>query len=103
MRGRTIRWLGTEFKLDVVEPYLAGEASLKGLATKVGVDRSLVHYWLKSTMPGSSRWMRSRTRASSKRRSTSRCRSERSVSPLWSSTRSKGGSSLSPRRVAGGR
>jgi transposase len=36
----------------VVEAYLAGEGSLKGLATKAGVDHSLVHYWLKKYHAG---------------------------------------------------
>ena len=33
MRGKTYRRFSTEFKLGVVEAYLAGEGSLKGLAT----------------------------------------------------------------------
>jgi len=40
MRSRTCRRFSTEFKLGVVEAYLAGEGSLKGLATKAGVDHS---------------------------------------------------------------
>ena len=47
MRGKTYRRFNTEFKLGVVEAYVAGESILKGLATKNGVDHSLVHYWLK--------------------------------------------------------
>ena len=36
----------------MVEAYLAGEGGLKGLATKAGVDHSLVHYWLKQYHAG---------------------------------------------------
>ena len=32
--------------------YLAGEGSLKGLATKAGADHSLVRYWLKKNYAG---------------------------------------------------
>lgn len=52
MRSKTYRRFITEFKLGVVEAYLAGEGSIKGLATKAGVDRSLVHYWLKKYHAG---------------------------------------------------
>ncbi len=52
MRGKTYRRFSTEFKLGVVEAYLAGEGSLKGVATKDGVDHSLVHYWLKKYHSG---------------------------------------------------
>ncbi len=52
MRGKTYRRFSTEFKLGVVEAYLAGEGRLKGLATKAGVDHSLVHYWLKKYHAG---------------------------------------------------
>lgn len=47
MRGKTYRRFSTEFKLGVVEAYLAGEGRMKGVATKAGVDHSLVHDWLK--------------------------------------------------------
>jgi transposase-like protein len=50
--AKTYRRFSTEFKLGVVEAYLAGEGSLKGLATKAGVDHSLVHYWLKKYHAG---------------------------------------------------
>lgn len=46
MRRKTYGRFSTEFKLGVVEAYLAGEGSLKGLATNAGVDHSLVTYWL---------------------------------------------------------
>ena len=36
----------------MVEAYVAGESILKGLATKNGVDHSLVHYWLKKYHAG---------------------------------------------------
>jgi transposase len=52
MRGTTYRRFSREFKLGVVEAYLAGEGSLKGLATKAGVDHRLVHYWLKKYHAG---------------------------------------------------
>ncbi len=46
MGRKTYRRFSTEFKLGVVEAYLAGEGSLKGLATRAGVDHSLLHYWI---------------------------------------------------------
>ena len=52
MRGKTYRRFSTEFELGVVEAYLAGEGSLKGLATKAGADHSLVRYWLKKNYAG---------------------------------------------------
>jgi transposase-like protein len=52
MRGKAYRRFSTKFKLGVMEAYLAGEGSLKGLATKAGVDHSLVHYWLKKYHAG---------------------------------------------------
>lgn len=50
--AKTYRRFNTEFKLGVVEAYLAGEGCLKGLATNAGVDHSLVHYWLKKYHAG---------------------------------------------------
>ncbi len=41
------RRFSTEFKLRLVESYLAGDGSLKGLATRAGIDHSLLHYWVK--------------------------------------------------------
>ena len=52
MRSKTYRRFSTEFTLGVVEPYLAGEGSLKALATKAGVDHSLGHSWLKKYHAG---------------------------------------------------
>ena len=43
---KTYRRFSTEFKLHLVEAYLAGEGSIKGLATRAGIDHSLLHYWL---------------------------------------------------------
>ena len=36
MRSKTYRRFSTEFKLGVLEAYLVGEGSLKGLATTAG-------------------------------------------------------------------
>ncbi len=52
MRGKTYRRFRTEFKLVAVEAYLAAEGGLEGLATKAGVDHSLVRYWLKKHHAG---------------------------------------------------
>ena len=52
MRSKSYRRFSTEFKLGVVEAYLAGEGSLKGLVAKAEVDQSLVHYWLKKYHAG---------------------------------------------------
>ena len=52
MRSKTYRRFSTEFTLGVVEAYLTGEGSLKALATKAGVDHSLVHSWLKKYHAG---------------------------------------------------
>jgi transposase-like protein len=49
---KAYRRFSTEFKLGVVEPYLAGEGSLKGLTIMAGVDHSLAHYWLKKQHAG---------------------------------------------------
>ncbi len=43
---KTYRRFSTEFKLQLVEAYLAGEGSLRGLATHAGLDHSLLHYWV---------------------------------------------------------
>ena len=43
---KTYRRFSTEFKLRLVEAYLAGEGSIKGLATRAGIDHSLLHYWI---------------------------------------------------------
>ncbi|MBK6488512.1 MAG: transposase [Gemmatimonadetes bacterium] len=43
---KTYRRFSTEFKLQLVEAYLAGEGSIKGLANRAGLDHSLLHYWI---------------------------------------------------------
>ena len=43
---KTYRRFSTEFKLRLVEAFLAGEGSIKGLATQAGINHSLLHYWL---------------------------------------------------------
>ena len=50
MRGKTYRRISTEFEIGVVEAYLAGEGSLKGLATKAG-GRSLARALLAEEVP----------------------------------------------------
>jgi len=44
--AKSYRRFSTEFKLQLVEAYLAGEGSIKGLANRAGIDHSLLHYWL---------------------------------------------------------
>lgn len=43
---KTYRRFSTEFKLHLVEAFLAGEGSMKGLATKAGINHSLLAYWI---------------------------------------------------------
>ncbi len=43
---KTYRRFSTEFKLRLVEAFLAGEGCVKGLATQAGINDSLLHYWL---------------------------------------------------------
>ena len=50
--AKMYRRFSTEFRLGLVEAYLAGEGSLKSLTTKAGVDHSLVHYWVKKYHAG---------------------------------------------------
>ncbi len=45
MAVRRMRRYSTEFKLRLVEAYLAGEGSAKGLATEYGISRSLILIW----------------------------------------------------------
>ena len=49
---KTYRRFSTEFKLGLIDAYLAGAGSLKGLATQAGIDHSLLHYWLKKYEAG---------------------------------------------------
>lgn len=43
---KTYRRFSMEFKLHLVEAFLAGEGSMKGLATKAGINHSLLSYWI---------------------------------------------------------
>ncbi len=43
---KTYRRFSTEFKLRLVEAFLAGEGSMKGLATRAGIEHSLLYYWI---------------------------------------------------------
>lgn len=43
---KTYRRFSTEFKLRLVESYLAGDGSMKGLAMKAGINHSLLSYWI---------------------------------------------------------
>ncbi len=45
MAVRRMRRYSTEFKLQIVEAYLAGEGSGKGLADEHGISHSLVLIW----------------------------------------------------------
>lgn len=45
MGVRRVRRYSTEFKLRLVEAYLAGEGSAKGLATEHGICHSLILIW----------------------------------------------------------
>jgi len=45
MGVRRVRRYSTEFKLQLVEAYLAGEGSAKGLATQYGISHTLVLIW----------------------------------------------------------
>lgn len=44
---QTYRRFSTEFKLGLIEAYLAGRGSIKRLATDAGINHSLLHYWLR--------------------------------------------------------
>lgn len=46
------RRFSTEFKLRLVESYLAGDGRNKGLVTQAGTDHSLLHYWLNKYRAG---------------------------------------------------
>lgn len=49
---KTYRRFSSAFKLQLVEAYLAGDGSLKGLAKEAGIDHSLLHYWLRKYHAG---------------------------------------------------
>jgi transposase-like protein len=44
--GKTYRRFSADFKLQLVEAYLAGAGSIKGIATGAGIEHSLLHYWI---------------------------------------------------------
>jgi transposase len=44
--AKTYRRFSSEFKLPLVEAYLAGAGSMKGIATGAGIEHSLLHYWI---------------------------------------------------------
>ncbi len=44
--AKTYRRFSSEFKLQLVEAYLAGAGSMKGIATGAGIEHSLLHYWI---------------------------------------------------------
>ncbi len=46
--AQTYRRFSTEFKLGLIEAYLAGRGSIKRLATEAGSNHSLLHYWLRT-------------------------------------------------------
>jgi transposase-like protein len=48
MMRKTYRRFGSEFKLQLVEAYLVGEASLKGIANRAGINHSLFYYSLRN-------------------------------------------------------
>lgn len=50
--AKSYRRFSTEFKLRLVESYLAGDGSIKGLATQAGIDHSLLHYWINKYRAG---------------------------------------------------
>jgi transposase len=45
--GRTYRRYSTEFKLRLVERFLAGEGNIKQLTAEAGIERSLLYFWVK--------------------------------------------------------
>lgn len=44
--SKTYRRFSTEFKLGVIETYLAGHGSAKAIANAAGINHSLLHFWL---------------------------------------------------------
>ncbi len=52
MGVRRHRRYSTEFKLRLVEAYLAGEGSARGLATQHGVSHSLLRIWVEKYEKG---------------------------------------------------
>jgi transposase len=52
MAVKRYRRYSTEFKLRLVEAYLAGEGSANGVATQYGIPRSLVLIWAEKYRKG---------------------------------------------------
>jgi transposase len=52
MSHRRHRRYSVEFKLQLVQAYLAGEGSLKGIAARHDLNHSLLVYWLKKYHQG---------------------------------------------------
>jgi transposase len=52
MGVRRVRRYSTEFKLRLVEAYLAGEGSAKGLATEHGISHTLILIWTEKYRKG---------------------------------------------------
>ena len=50
--AKSCRRFSTEFELRLVDPYLAGDGSIKGLATTAGIDHSLLLYWINKYRAG---------------------------------------------------
>lgn len=44
--AKTYRRFSTEFKLGVIESYLADHESAKAIANAAGINHSLLHFWL---------------------------------------------------------
>lgn len=44
--GRTYRHYSTEFKLGLIEAYLAGRGTVRSLSTAAGINHSLFYFWL---------------------------------------------------------
>lgn len=45
--GKTQRRYSTEFKLGLIERFLAGEGRISHLAAEAGIERSLIYFWLR--------------------------------------------------------
>jgi transposase len=52
MSVRRVRRYSTEFKLRLVEAYLAGEGSAKGLAAEHGISHTLILIWTEKYRKG---------------------------------------------------
>lgn len=45
--GRTYRHYSTEFKLGLIEAYLAGRGTVRSLSADAGINHSLFYFWLR--------------------------------------------------------